>query len=576
MIQSLKIRNVVLIEELEIRFHEGMQVLTGETGAGKSIVVDAVNLILGSRADRGLIRSGCEKASVEAVFDVPGNPEISGILEREGIEYDGRTVVVWRELTASGRNICRICGVMVPVSLLKEIGGKLMDIHGQHEHQFLMDPQMHLQFLDRMAGPEDQEQLARTAKACADFAEVHRKYARLRKENETRAFRMLEMEKSLRELHAAKFRPAEEEELKQESLVLRNSEKIMSVLRNAQNGISTGENTESALERIRASAAGLRSLEGYGDQMKSLAERCESAYYELEEITFELGRLMDESDHDPGRLEKVEERLDLIRRMERKYGPTLPDVLSEQKRMEEEYQRLCSLEDETEEIARTHRQLLAAYRREARELTVRRHRIAEDLERRMMAQLKDLGMEKTVFSVAFQPAPEDRKKLMPQPIGDDRIEFMIRPNPGEPLSSLAKIASGGELSRMMLALKTLEAEGSGVDCMVFDEIDTGISGRMAQAVAEKMIDISLHRQVICVTHLPQIAAAADHQFQVSKAEDGGRTHTSVSELNEGGRIREIGRMISGADGISMDAEQYAARMISAARGRKAGRVQNDP
>ncbi len=564
MIQSLRIRNFVLIGELEIRFHEGMQVLTGETGAGKSIVVDAVNLILGSRADRSMIRTGCEKASVEAAFDVPAGADAAAMLAREGIEFDGSTVSVYREMTGSGKNLCRVCGVIVPASLLKELGVLLMDVHGQHEHQFLMDPQMHLQFLDRMGDEADQAQRERTEKTCGEFLAVHRKYVRLRKENDQKQRRLEELERALKELHAAGLKTGEEEELKAESLRLRNSEKIASVLRDARDALSAEETEGNALEKVRASAAGLRSLAAYGEQMIRLAQRCESAYYELEEIAFEIRGLMEENDHDPQRLEKAEERLDLIRRMERKYGSTLKEVLDAQKSMEEEYGRLCSLEDEMEETAREHKRLLGIYRQEARELTARREKTARQFETRMMDQLKDLGMEKTTFQVAFHQPAEGEKKPMPQPAGDDRIEFMISPNPGEPLRPLAKIASGGELSRMMLAMKTLESEGSGVDCMVFDEIDTGISGKMAQAVAEKMIAISRHRQVICVTHLPQIAAGADHQYLVKKTEQDGRTHTSVTELDSTGRIREIARMISGAEGSGADAEAYARTMIEAA------------
>lgn len=562
MIQSLAIRNIVLIENLNISFHPGMQVLTGETGAGKSIVVDAVNLVLGGRADRSLIRSGCEKASVEAVFDVPDNAEVAGILARENLEYDGSTVTVYREMTAGGKNICRVCGVIVPVSLLRELGSHLMDIHGQHEHQFLMNPEMHMQFLDRTGDAEFARQAEKTEKACEEFLSVHRKYARLRRENDQKQRRMDELEQALRELHEAGLKPGEEETLRAESLRLRNSEKIMTALRGAQAAVAVGENDLSALEKIRSAANALNSLTGYGEKMKNLAEQCESAYYALEEIAFELNGEMDRCDADPRKLEQAETRLDLIRRMERKYGENLDQVLAAQKRMETEYEELCSLEDELSETAREHRQLLAAYRQEARALSEKRRTLAGEFEQRMTEQLKDLGMEKTRFEVAFQPADEG-KKPMPQPQGDDRLEFMISPNPGEPMRPLARIASGGELSRLMLALKTLESEDSGVDCMVFDEIDTGISGRMAQVVAEKMSAISRKRQVICVTHLPQIAAAADYQYYISKEVADGRTHTTMRELDREGRIHEVARMISGAEGSGADAEAYALSMIEA-------------
>ena len=567
MIQSLTIRNIVLIENLTIRFQQGMQVLSGETGAGKSIVVDAVNLILGGRADRGLIRTGCDKASVEAVFDVPGNREIADILERESIDYDGGTVVLYREISASGRNVCRVCGVVVQAGLLRELGAKLMDVHGQHEHQFLMDPDMQLRFLDRTGDGDHRAAMDRTADACEAFLRVHRAYARMRKENDQKQRRLGELEAALRELHAAKLKPGEAETLQAEALRLRNAEKILSALRGARDGLSGGEDGTGGLERIRAAAAALRSLETYDDRMKSLADRCESAYYELQEAAYEIAALTESFDQDPGRLVRTEERLDLIRRLERKYGSASGDILSEQKKMEAEYEELCSLEDRLAETAAEHKRLLAVYRAEARNLRESRRKLASVFEAGITAQLKDLGMEKTVFSVAFAE-PEGERKPMPRPEGDDQIEFLISPNPGEPLKPLARTASGGELSRIMLALKAVEAGDSGVDCMVFDEIDTGISGRMAQTVAEKMSAIARSRQVICVTHLPQIAAAADYQFLVVKSVSEGRTRTGVSMLDRQGRIREVARMISGADGVGEDAVSYAEKMIEAVGRRK--------
>lgn len=562
MIQSLTIRNFVLIDNLTIFFRQGMQVLSGETGAGKSIVVDAVNLILGGRADRGLIRTGCEKATVEAVFDVPDNRDVKEILEREKIDYDGNTVVLYREISAAGRNLCRVCGIIVQAGLLRDLGSKLMDIHGQHEHQFLMDPDMQLSFLDRMGDREHRAALNRTADACSAFLQIHRRYAKMRKENEQKNQRQEELEKALRELHAARLKSGEEESLQAEVLRLRNAEKILSVLRSVRDSLNGGEDGAGGLERVRTAFTSLKTLETYDEKMKLLAGRCESAYYELEEAAYEVSSLTEEFDRDPGKLEKAEARLDLIRRLERKYGPELRDVLAEQARMEKEYEELCSLEDRLSETAAEHKRMLAVYRTEARNLSESRKRLASLFEMGMMAQLKDLGMEKTVFSVLFAE-PEGNRKPMPRPSGDDQIEFRISPNPGESLKPLARTASGGELSRIMLALKAMEAEDSGVDCMVFDEIDTGISGRTAQTVAEKMCAIARKRQVICVTHLPQIAAAADYQFLVAKTVSDGRTHTGVTMLNREERIREVARMVSGADGVGADSVSYAAKMIEA-------------
>ena len=296
----------------------------------------------------------------------------------------------------------------------------------------------------------------------------------------------------------------------------------------------------------------------------------ESLGYEIEEVAYDLSRLRDANEFDPQRAETVESRLDLIRRLERRFGPTLEDVLTAQKSMQEEYEHLNGLEDQVERMGAEHKRLLAAYRQCARTLTQRRTELARSFEAAMMEQLKDLGMEKTVFQVAFAPRPQ--RQPMPQSDGDDVIEFMISPNPGEPLKPLSKIASGGELSRLMLAVKSLEAAQGGVGTMVFDEIDTGISGRMAQVVAEKMAAIAAWRQVLCVTHLPQIAAMADHQLLVEKHQEADRTHTTVRLLDHEGRVAELARMIGGAGDSGESARQHAERMLMEAK-RAAGRTQ---
>ena len=562
MILSLTISHIALIDQLTIRFHSGMQALAGETGAGKSIVVDAVNLVLGGRADRNLIRSGCDKASVEAVFSVVDQEQIRAILERESIDYDGSTVTVYREITQNGRNICRICGILLPVSILRELSEYLMDIHGQHEHQFLASPEQHLQFLDQMGDASHQLLLKKTFCDCEAFLTVHRRFARLRKEQAKKSQRISALEAELMELHQAALKEGEEESLSEECLRLRNAEKITSVLRSARAGIALGETDKSCLEKIRESWMGLNNLVQMGEAFRTLAGRCESAYYELEEIAYELSSLADQNELDPERLEKAEARLDMIRKLERKYGPTIRDILFEQAKLEKEYEILCSLDDQISQTAREHKQLLSVYRATARELTAARTALAAEFEKKMEKELRELGMEKTVFRVRFSEK-DSEKKTMPRDTGDDDLEFMISPNPGEPLKPLAMIASGGELSRLMLAIKTLEAASSGVDCMVFDEIDTGISGRMAQVVAEKMLQISRNRQVICVSHLPQIVAAADYQYLVSKSVIEGRTYTAVEELDREHRIIQLASMISGADGSGKDAEEYAEALLTA-------------
>lgn len=564
MILSMRMHNIALIEELTLEFSGGLHVMTGETGAGKSIVVDAVNLVLGGRADRELIRTGTDKAWVEAVFDVAESGTVSAFFAAQEMEWEGGLVTLYREISRSGRNLCRINGMVMPVSTLKELASLMMDVHGQHEHQFLMDPRFHLRFLDESGDDEHHALMERVESAYQEFMINHRRYAKLVKENEQKHYRMETLQKSLEELNKAKLKAGEEEALTQEKERFRHAEKIASALQTAHGALSAGEDTEAVLTRVKQASSALASLNGLGENYQSLTQRCESAYYELEEIAYELSDMMEAGDFDPRRAEQVETRLDLIRRLERKYGETIPQVLENQERMQEEYDHFASMDQQVAAMGAEHKRLLSAYRALARQLTEARHALAQRFEKNMMVQLADLGMDKTVFAVAFAPKAEG-KATMPQPLGDDTVEFMISPNPGEPMKPLSKIASGGELSRLMLAIKSLEAEKAGVGCMVFDEIDTGISGRMAQVVAEKMAMIARSRQVICVTHLPQIAAMADHQFLVEKRVEEGRTNTSVRQLDSGERILEVARMLGGADGSEESACRHAEHMLDQAR-----------
>ncbi len=561
MILSLRIQNIALIEHLTLEFGEGMHVMSGETGAGKSIVVDAVNLVLGGRADRDLIRTGTDKASVEAVFDAADHPEVQAFLSAQQIECDG-LVTLYREITRSGRNLCRICGMVMPVTALRELSALLMDVHGQHEHQFLMDARYHLRFLDESGDETHQALLGQVQEAYQRFIAKHRQYARLVRENDQKQQRMETLKKALDELEKAKLKPGEEEALVREKERFRHAEKIASALEAAYGQIAAGEG-ESVLTRLKEATGALSAIASLGEGYAALSSRAESAYYELEEIGYELSALMEKGEFDPRRAEQVENRLDLIRRMERKYGESIPVVLASQERMQEEYDNFAGMDRQVADMAAEHKKLLAQYRQLARRLTEERKALAAAFEEKMMDQLSDLGMERTVFKVEFAPHPEG-KQLMPQMQGDDAVQFMISPNPGEPLKPLSKIASGGELSRLMLAIKTLEAEKGGVGCMVFDEIDTGISGRMAQVVAEKMAAIAVNRQVLCVTHLPQIAAMAGHQLLVEKRVEDERTHTDVRMLTREERVGEIARMLGGADGSGESARSHADHMLQQA------------
>ena len=563
MLKSLTIHQIALIDDVTIQFHEGMQALTGETGAGKSIVVDAVSLILGGRADRDLIRTGCEKASVEAEFTAQDNANVRSFMDQEGIEYDGNHIIIYREISTGGKNICRVCGVMIPVARLRDLAGYLLDLHGQNDHRFLTDPEMHLAFLDQTGDEKHQKLLERVREDCQIFMGNHRAYARLVKKNENRDAKIRSLERDLEELRKAHIRKGEAEQLlderKKADEILKKSEMLMSI----REHLSGNEEGYSALAEIKTASDLIRSLSEKNPEIKEISEKCESLFFELEEIAYQISQMSDRLGFNPEDIERIDQRLDLIHRLERKYGVTSTELPELAASMEEEYKTLVNLEDEVRRMSSEHKKTLSVYRNTAKELTESRKRLASAFEKRMMRELGDLGMGNTVFSVAFKPN-DTGKPIMPSEQGDDRIEFMISPNPGEPIKPLAKIASGGELSRIMLAVKTMESSHSGVESMVFDEIDTGISGRMAQVVAEKMISISCEIRTGDETIVWHIAAASDYHYLVQKSVEGNRTHTSVTELGRRERIAEVGRMISGADGITDESNAYAERLISAA------------
>ena len=562
MLQSLRISNIALIENLSVRFHDGMHALTGETGAGKSIVVDAVNLVLGARADRTLIRSGCEKASVEAEFMITGQEKTSEILEREGIDAEGDLLTAYREITVSGRNTCRVCGVLVSLSVLKEIAASLMDIHGQNDHQFLIHPEQHLAFLDKLGDSSHQALMDRVREHYQAFIRNHREYARLVRLGKTKESRMAELESELNQIRFADLENTSEEELRNQVRDLRTAQQVHQAVREINAALGEEENGLNTVDQIKKSVRLFHMISEKDPELTELAGRLENVQYEMEEIAFRMSKAAGRFEFRPAELKQAEDRLSALLSLQQKYGST-EGALRAGQELEQEYERLEGLEPEISHMAAEHKRLLSDYRQAARELSESRHRLAGKFENQMKKELRQLGMEHIEFEVAF-PKRDEGKPLMPTETGDDTAEFMMSPNPGEPLKPMSQTASGGELSRIMLAIKVLESGKSGIGSMVFDEIDTGISGRMAQVVAEKMMAISVRQQVICVTHLPQIAAAADHQYLVSKSVREGRSFTEVCELDGEGRVQELARMISGADGINQESIEYGRNMLLSA------------
>ena len=538
MLLSLRIQNIALMEEMRVEFSAGLHALTGETGAGKSILVDAVALLMGGRAQRELIRSGAEKARVEGIFDLRDCAGGQAFLREQELD-EGDEVVLAREITAQGRSSCRVNGTLLPLAQYQQLTALLMDIHGQHEHQFLMDEKRHLSFLDAYGEAEHHALLTEVREKFDGWHAAKKEWEEARKQSEQAEERMELLRLRRKELKNAHLTPGEEETLTRERDRFRNAEKIEGGLRNAFDSVYDG--AAPAVEALRRAAAALQSIENLDEAYAALRARLDSLYYEAEDAGLTLRELLNGLDSDPERMEEVQQRLDLIRRLSRKYGGATTGEMAEKLReIEEELAGYEHLDDRLDELRLEEKRLADLYSAAAEKLTESRKALAARFEREMETQLRDLNMAGTRFRAELRPCP-------PGTQGNETAAFLIAPNRGEELQSLSKIASGGELSRLMLAIKTVSAQKGGVPSMIFDEIDTGISGRAAQVVGEKMAAIARKRQVLCVTHLQQIAALADHHFLVEKYFDGERTHTRLTELEGEERVREIARMLGGEE-----------------------------
>lgn len=549
MLVSLTIRNIALMDEMQVEFSSGLHVLTGETGAGKSILVDAVTLLLGGRAQKELIRKGEDKARVEGVFDISDCPAVAALLREQEL-YEGDELILSRDITVQGRSSCRVNGTLLPLSQYQQFTALLMDIHGQHEHQSLMDERRHLSFLDASGAEAHRQLMDRTQ---ADFNAWHdcrRQLDKLQKQSAQASERMELLRIRQKELKNARLAPGEEEELAKERDRFRNVEKIEDSLREAYDAVYNGASP--AVEALRTAVSALGPIEGLDERYASLRARLDGLYYEAEDVGLTLRDLLSTLDSDPDRLEAVQARLDLIRRLSRKYGGATTGQMTEKlKEIESELAGFESLDDDLDALTKQEKALSAQYEKTAGELTASRRGLAEKFEREMEIQLRDLNMAGTRFQVKLLPCP-------PGPLGSETAAFLIAPNRGEEMQPLSKIASGGELSRLMLAIKSVAAQREGVPSMIFDEIDTGISGRAAQVVGEKMAAIAKDRQVLCVTHLQQIAALADHHYLVEKFFDGERTRTRLTPLSGDARVNEIARMLGGdAD----SARKHAKEML---------------
>ena len=558
MLELLHIENIAIIEAADIEFAPGFNALTGETGAGKSIVIDSLSAVLGQRTSRELIRTGAEKAFVSAAFSGTA-PELT---EELGIqpEADG-TLLLQREIQTDGKNVCRVNGRPVTVGQLRALGARLLNIHGQHDGQQLLDEEQHIVYLDSFGRVES---LAITyAEKYKNFTDIRRQIGALQMDEAEKARRVDTLQYQIEELRRAKLTPGEEEELTARRGMLRNAEKFLDAVAGADyalNGDDSGGGALSALRQAQDALSGVRHLD---DAFGQLYERLGEAYSEVYDIAATVEDKRGELEVSPGELDRVESRMDLLYRLKKKYGATVEDMLDYQARCEAE---LAQIEDAGDTLARLE-QALSKAEKEARQaaqaLSDARKAAADRLTAQILTELQQLDMGKIRFAVDFAEKPLDSD-------GMDAVRFLMSANVGEELRPIHKIASGGELARIMLAMKNVLSEQDHVGTMVFDEVDTGVSGRAAQKVAEKMARISRRKQVLCVTHLPQLAAMADTHFSVEKGERDGRTYTEVRRLDREQRRRELARltggshvsqtMLDGAEELLVQAEKFRAEL----------------
>lgn len=571
MLSTLSIRNLAVIEAVDVHFHSGFHVLTGETGAGKSIIIDALGLIAGGRGSADLIRYGCDKAEMEALFELSVQHPVWNTLSELGIQAEAdEHLVIRRELTVSGKSVSRINGQLVNLTMLREIGEQLINIHGQHEHQSLLRAEKHLGLLDTYG-----ETIIRPIKI--KYSEQYRAFVKVEKElrqlqeSSQKAYQMLDMYRfQLEEIAAAGLVPGEDESLAEERVKLSHSEKMMDSVSGAYELLHGSH----GLEAVSYAISKLEDINDYDHKgIHPILEQLQSAFYQLEDAAFQLRSYRDGIEFNPVRLSEVEERLNMITGLKRKYGESVESILQYYVQIERETDHLENKDERLEKLLAERNQLLEGLLETAEEMSEARKICAEELSNQVEQELKDLQMERTSMRAQISIMEDPKgvewkgKRIRITKHGIDNVEFLISPNPGEPLRPLGKIASGGEMSRIMLALKSIFARHDQIPVLIFDEVDTGVSGRAAQSIAEKLFILSSTCQVFSITHLPQVACMADHQYLIEKNVHDERTMTQVESLSEQGRVTELARMLGGVE-ITEKTLHHAQEMLKLAEAKK--------
>lgn len=535
MLLEISIKNFAIIEAISLNFEKGMTVLTGETGAGKSIIIDAMNMMLGARATTDVIRHGAPKAEIEGLFSVENSHALQMIFDEQGIEL-GDEIIIRREILQNGRSVSRVNGQMVNLSVLRSIGQYLVDIHGQHDQEELMRPQLHIQMLDGF-GDADFLELKQAYQTNFDaYRKMRKQLLEIKKNQEEHKARIEMLEFQMAEIESASLQPGEDLKLNQERDKLLNHKNIADTLTNAYTMLDNEE--FSSLANVRSAMNDMESLEDYDAEYREISSSLSESYYVLEDVTKRLEDIIEDLDFDGNRLMQIESRLDLIHAITRKYGGNVDDVLMYFAKITEEYNLLTGNHLSSDDMEAELKKLEVSLVDLASKLASARHNLAQQLEIEIQQELKDLYMEKARFQVQFTKGKFTRE-------GNESVEFYISTNPGEDFKPLVKVASGGELSRLMLAIKSAFSRKEGKTSIVFDEVDTGVSGRVAQAIAQKIHKIGQNGQVLAISHLPQVIAIADYQFFIEKISNEHSTVSTVRLLTVEERVEEVAKMLAG-------------------------------
>ena len=535
MLLEISIKNFAIIEGISLNFEKGMTVLTGETGAGKSIIIDAMNMMLGARATTDVIRHGAPKAEIEGLFSVENSHALQMIFDEQGIEL-GDEIIIRREILQNGRSVSRVNGQMVNLSVLRSIGQYLVDIHGQHDQEELMRPQLHIQMLDGFgdAGFLELKQAYQTNFDA--YRKMRKQLLEIKKNQEEHRARIEMLEFQMAEIESASLQPGEDLKLNQERDKLLNHKNIADTLTNAYTMLDNEE--FSSLANVRSAMNDMESLEDYDVEYREISTSLSESYYVLEDVTKRLEDIIESLDFDGNRLMQIESRLDLIHAITRKYGGNVDDVLMYFAKITEEYNLLTGNHLSSDDMEAELKKLEVSLVDLATKLASARHNLAQQLEIEIQQELKDLYMDKARFQVQFTKGKFTRE-------GNESVEFYISTNPGEDFKPLVKVASGGELSRLMLAIKSAFSRKEGKTSIVFDEVDTGVSGRVAQAIAQKIHKIGQNGQVLAISHLPQVIAIADYQFFIEKISNDHSTVSTVRLLTVEERVEEVAKMLAG-------------------------------